>query len=360
MCGLVGVAGDIDAKIIKVFNDMMIFNITRGRDSSGVASVHRGTNAVSLFKHTVHASELQEFKGYDRVVAAGKKVLIGHARSATVGSVSIANAHPFEFSHLVGAHNGTIPYHAKSDLPNHADFGTDSEALYKSVNDRGIRETISELTDGAYALTWYDQANNTINLLRNDQRPLCFGVINEGRTLIWASEAYFIRAACERHNIEHDKSIFILPVDRHYRWEVPDDSRLTIPLKPHVSEIKRKERQYTYTGNYFRQGPAVVGGGASKLPVPVTPPKTVVPIRPTIHTISQIKNTKRGPVIIGWKGQHVNRQHFKNKTGETCAFSDQIITFDDVVRGEEIVFISPTQFVSKEYYTPELVQFYGS
>ena len=365
MCGLVGVAGDIDTKIIKMFNDMMVFNTTRGRDSTGVASVARGTNVFDVFKQTVHASVLQEFKSYDRVVAAGRKALIGHARSATVGTVSIGNAHPFAFDKIVGAHNGTIPYYAKSELPDHNKFGTDSEALFNSINERGISETISLLTSGAYALTWFDRENDTINLLRNDERPLVFGVINDGRTLVWASEPYFIRAACMRHNIEHEKNLFILPVNRHYRWVIPNNSTAKLD-NPIVRVIERKERPVTYTGNYFRQGtsttsvndvgrPNAVVQLKPKTYGPSTVGATKIPLRP----IAEVKKTRHDHVIIGFNKQHMNRHQFRKKTGETCAFSDQIVTFDDVVRGEKVIFISPTQFVTEEYYTPELIQWFN-
>lgn len=365
MCGLVGVAGDIDAKIIKMFNDMMIFNTTRGRDSTGVASVARGSNAFDLFKMTVHASVLQEFKGYDRVVTPGRKALIGHARSATVGTVSVGNAHPFEFDKIIGAHNGTIPYHAKSDLPRHNEFGTDSEALFNSINDRGVSETIGSLTGGAYALTWFDAENNTMNLLRNDERPLVFGVINDGKTLVWASEPYFIRAACMRHNIEHEKNLFVLPVDRHYRWVIPNDSRSKIE-NPIVRVVERKERPVTYTGNYFRQGASTLpvhDVGRPNAVVPLTPktygPSTVGAAKIPLRPIAEVKKTKHDHLIVGFNKQHMNRHQFKKKTGETCAFSDQIITFDDIVRGEKVIFISPTQFVTEEYYTPELIQWFN-
>lgn len=357
MCGLVGVAGEIDAKILKVFNDMMIFNTIRGRDSTGVASVSRGTNNFDLFKQTVHASVLQEFKGYDRVAAVGRKALIGHARSATVGTVSVGNAHPFVFSKIVGAHNGTIPYHAKSDLPRHNEFDTDSEALFNAINDQGLSKTIGSLTGGAYALTWFDNENNTMNLLRNDERPLIFGVINDGRTLIWASESYFIRAACERHHIEHEKSLFVLPINRHYRWVIPNDSKAVLD-NPIVRVIERKERPATYTGNYFRQG---------YTPTPqhnVGRPNAVVQLRPTttkppLRPFAEVRKTKKDHIIIGFNNQQLNRHQFKKKTGETCAFSDQIISFDDIVRGEKVIFISPTQFVTEEYYTPELIQWFN-
>lgn len=361
MCGLVGVAGEIDTKVLKLFNDMMVFNIVRGRDSSGVASVARGTNAFDVFKATVHASDLQEFKNYDRVATVGRKALIGHSRSATVGTVSLANAHPFAFDKVVGAHNGTIPYYAKSDLPRHNEFGTDSEALFCSINDQGLTKTIESLNGGAYALTWFDAENNTINLLRNSERPMCFGVLNEGRTLVWASEPYFIRAACERHGFEHEKQLFILPVDRHYRWDIPNDSRSKL-ANPVVRVVERKERPpTTYTGNYFRSGYTPTTQkhdvGRSTSVVPIRPQATSkVPLRP----FAEVKKTKNDHIIIGFNKQHMNRHQFKKKTGETCAFSDQIVSFDDIVRGEKVVFISPTQFVTEEYYTPELIQWFNA
>lgn len=357
MCGLVGVAGVIEKKHSDAFNNMLLFNIPRGRDSTGVWSIDRDINRKVkdeyLIKAPVHALDLQEYKGYDRVIGStNKHCLIGHGRAATVGKINRANAHPFSFDNVAGAHNGTIPTYQMSKLEAHDKFGTDSEALYYNINKFGVEATIQALTGGAWALTWYDKTDHSINLLRNDQRPLFFAVVNDGKTLFWGSEDDIVHAACGRNGIDTSDHMFELPENTWYKWRLPDAVNSPLP-KPVVKEVKQKEAPAHDTTRYFPRGPVVGGYGVSS---GVSSKYGSLKEAKVIEIGQYKRGRQRGKIVAieGWNGKRLSEVEFRNRTGETCQYSDDIVSFDDVVSGrEKIVFINETQFVKKEYNDPQ-------
>lgn len=111
--------------------------------------------------------------------------LIGHCRSATKGKISVDNAHPFNFKNVIGVHNGTI--HGK--FPHSDEFETDSEALYKNIDELGIKAGLEAAIgfSGAFALAFYDKKTKELCFTRNDKRPLHFTFIANGTTMLVSS-----------------------------------------------------------------------------------------------------------------------------------------------------------------------------
>jgi glucosamine 6-phosphate synthetase-like amidotransferase/phosphosugar isomerase protein len=210
MCGIVGVAGNVTGKEEAIFKQMLIMDAIRGEDSTGVAFV-TPNREVTVSKTVGDPFQLFEKKSYRDSLMKKSNVIIGHNRYATTGKVVRANAHPFEFSKLVGVHNGTIKN--KFKLVGGNMFDTDSEALYYGVNENGLKPTIKDV-DGAYTLVWYNKVEHTINFLRNEERPLNFAFSEDGKVLFWASEAWMISVACSRKDYKIGE-INSLPVNKH-------------------------------------------------------------------------------------------------------------------------------------------------
>lgn len=225
MCGLVGVFGDTVKADVDIFNDLLWMDALRGKDSTGIASVAGWNKEVRLLKIPGDPSIIQNMKAYDSLVNPTACALIGHNRYRTVGAVSAANAHPFCFDGLVGAHNGTLDDFARRKLEDHNEFGTDSEALFNNIDIHGVKETISEMT-GAWALLWYDRYQNTVNFLRNEKRPLFFAFKKGKKVMYVASEAYMIRAAAARNGVELDEGkVWSVTEDRWIWWDIPDRNK---------------------------------------------------------------------------------------------------------------------------------------
>lgn len=198
MCGQCGVynVSAFSGPEFKAFHDLLFLNVFRGEDSTGVIKVSKESDGFkTVSRKTLQSSpEFLRSPSSDMVVEGhGPKPigLLGHTRHATKGKVTLANAHPFRFDGVIGSHNGTI----HKQFKHRSEYETDSEALYRNINDYGIEAAIEEVNayDSAYAIQYVDLKNNTLNFLRNSERPLHFTFLYNGTTLLWSSESDAIR-----------------------------------------------------------------------------------------------------------------------------------------------------------------------
>lgn len=227
MCGLVGVVGNLFEKDKKMFETLLKLDTIRGPHSTGVARVG-DDNKIVLVKEVGTPWDLIQYQnaafyngGERKVINGSYKVLMGHNRWATIGAVNEDNAHPFQVGKITGAHNGTLFSHAHRKLYRHEHLGTDSEAVMSNLNEHGVEDTFGKL-EGAWALTWYNSEEDTFNIVRNKERPLYYSYNKKGDVLYYASEAWMIFTAAERHDVElqDPNRVFSFAVDTHYKWKV--------------------------------------------------------------------------------------------------------------------------------------------
>lgn len=240
MCGLVGVAGNLQFKDEALMKRLFLLDYFRGPDSTGLAAIQTNGDAV-IAKIDSNPLTLFEMKRFtDALNGYKSKAFIGHNRAATRGAVNVYNAHPFHFDHIVGAHNGTLDSASVDRLQDAVGekFNVDSQVLFAAIAKLGIKETISLCTEGrdyqtgAWALTWFDQNEGTINFLRNKHRPLWYAWTKDFKRLLWASEWPMISHAVEMSGDtfelfaeEHEDPAkrfryFHAKEDTHYRFDV--------------------------------------------------------------------------------------------------------------------------------------------
>ena len=200
MCGLAMISDSfISDNETEFFRDLMVLTSLRGLDSSGVATVFKpGYNAkVSPLIRTAKALgnvyNLVLSSAYSRMVRPPSErsrfAMFGHCRAATKGHKTVDNAHPFTCNHITGVHNGTIT--GGLTIP---EGETDSQAIFERIAEKGVEGL--EGIQGAYALIWYNSEEHTINVLRNNDRPLFYGF--RGNMLVVASEKAFLEMLSER------------------------------------------------------------------------------------------------------------------------------------------------------------------
>jgi glucosamine 6-phosphate synthetase-like amidotransferase/phosphosugar isomerase protein len=242
ICGLVGCAGKILAAHENALKQLLIVDSLRGAHSTGVASVSNSWD-VSLVKEPTLPHYLFGTKEFRDAFLKMNKVIIGHNRFATQGAINKDNAHPYEFQHIVGAHNGTLT--SMHRLPEHKGFEVDSQALLYSINVHGS-EAVADKIHGAFALTWYDKRDKTLHFWRNNQRPLWICYLENKDTIFWASEKGMLEFVLDRNNLKHE-GMFELPIDNEYIYSVDAVNNLSESL------MVAKRDSYTppvYSGNY--------------------------------------------------------------------------------------------------------------
>lgn len=248
MCGIVGVAGNICVKSKSVFKDLLVLDAVRGKHSVGIFSVAED-NSVKYDKEAWQVFDFLDKRSAQEVITHGSKVLVGHNRHATAGSINKVNAHPFDFPQVIGVHNGTLTQ--RWELPNNINFDVDSESLYNSVNVQGIENTIPKVV-GGWSLVFWDKVANTLNFLRNSQRPMNFVYSKDGKTLYFASEVGMLITALDRNGIEYGK-IYSTTTDELNVLEVTKEGTRLINKRTLVGKAPHQPANNVHEGNFSKK-----------------------------------------------------------------------------------------------------------
>lgn len=181
---------------------------------------------------------------YSRFLSRFKdfKFIAGHNRWSTKGASNTANAHPFQHGDITLVHNGTVNAH-NFLIEGKQSFTVDSEAVCFAINEQGIEKVIPKI-DGAFALIWHDDKDDSINFIRNDERPFVIAKVKGKDAIVGASEVKMLEWIAGRNHI---------PIEKPYELEegvllsfkstfVKSAVKKKLPLKPAVP---------TYGGRYY-------------------------------------------------------------------------------------------------------------
>lgn len=241
MCGIIGVLKfekwGIGYKEREVFHQLLVADALRGTTGTGAFIVKNDgiSRSLKIGGHVYGLIKDKEWANFIDPKVPGPWnennpndiFLIGHNRFKTMGKASSEHAHPHKEGNILLVHNGTIPVY--SNLPKFKTFEIDSKGLAHAIDTLGIEEAIKK-THGSYAIIYYNAADKTLNVLRNDERPLAICIDHENERVFFASEQKMLEWILHRSNLTNLTVSELVP-DTLYTWEL--DSYI-----PKTREIK--------------------------------------------------------------------------------------------------------------------------
>lgn len=348
MCGLAGVISNIIThQEKKVFTNLLSISHLRGAHSTGLIQVGTGPYKIKVEDRKVELISSKYLgpspvyvrtKEYDELMKEPQqKAILGHCRHATVGSVTVDNCHPFSVNHITGMHNGTI--YNNAELLDKQMFDTDSEALFHSIQHHGVEEALAKVKHGAYAISYVNEEDETVNLVRNEKRTLFFA--RSGQDVYYASEEGMLAFILGRANVTHDK---IQPLEpyHHISFSISpgvnpaEDYKIVKFKKPVVSY-----HSYTYPRNKLKV--TKVWDYSKK-----SEKTNVVPFNPEQderdyqewHTSQN--TAKKDDMYEGYKGKKYTAGEMDALLGAGCCYCNstpELLDFDKVIFIEEDLFL---------------------
>lgn len=349
MCGHVGIAGKLEFKDEATVKRLLIYDYFRGPDSTGIAVINKEGNDAKIVKIASHPLDLFDMTKFKAALSGYQSsVFLGHNRAATKGVVNAVNAHPYEFGHIVGAHNGTLSAgtFAKLNEKLGEKFEVDSQAIFASIAKFGIEATVEmfqESVEGkqcpdAWALVWFDLKEGTLNFLRNKERPFWYSYSKEFDRVFWASEWPMIDAAVKLSAQSYE--LYSDP-DKGYRfWSTPENMLVKFDIEelragsttkpnPFAGELKGKApapvvtTAATGTGPFGRQNSGTSGSGSGRTTSTTTSRGTL--LGNTADTLVHLFGNKTAP-FAGF----ISAEKFAEIAKYGCSWCGTDVEFDEV------------------------------
>ena len=259
MCGLAGAISlsktvGLFTEEVDKFKQLAIISQLRGPHSTGILSMSKVPHKVKESKANkiVYTAKdlgnssnfLESDNGREIVHRPDTLFLAVHCRYATVGDITVQNAHPFKCGDIYGMHNGTI-----SNL----NYGgkTDSENLLILMNEKGPARALKDyIRGGAYALVYVDLKEQTLNIIRNVQRSLYY--MEHNQVLYYASEYEMLNLLRSREGMGVTNSIRLFETETFYKFSLKDLSDRTteklytpvsVPIVSYYPSEEKKEKE---------------------------------------------------------------------------------------------------------------------
>ncbi len=251
MCGIVGfITGE---KLLgahrraSYVQQGLIADTLRGEDSTGAYFVEHGNQlntGIGWCRDVVDGyTFVANNTFWHKYLGKGEQhAIIGHNRSATIGGIHMGAAHPFQEGPITLVHNGTLTQTGtllKSQAMLKA--ANDSHAICYNLGEEGI-ETMAAKLDGAFTLIWHDARDNTMNIVRNEKRPIHLAKVEDEKTLLIGSEADMIYWLAKRNNMKIEEMATPAP-GQWLRFQHGS-------IIPEIKEVDLYEDDWEYYGGY--------------------------------------------------------------------------------------------------------------
>jgi hypothetical protein len=215
MCGIVGLVSKhtngLSHPEIDMFQNMLFVDTLRGWDSTGVFGVDT-YGSVGIAKAAMHGADFictKEFKAFRDAAVKNGTFVVGHNRSATRGTVSDENAHPFCVDDkIVLVQNGTW----RGSHKHIKDVEVDTHAIAHLLAEEADVESAMKKVNAAYTLVWYNVDTEELHLLRNSERPLFIAEFQHSGFMFASEVETIMYAAAKNNNPKFKVEPYELPV----------------------------------------------------------------------------------------------------------------------------------------------------
>lgn len=278
MCGIVGVLSTemngVNHPYGKFFKQALFADTLRGLDSTGVFCLEQKDKdkQPETWKKALAAYDFLQLAHTNKLLrdSADFSMMIGHNRAATKGGIHHHTAHPFQIGDITLVHNGTVSNHRT--LFGGMQFDVDSEAITHAINEEGYEKVIEKL-DGAFTLIWHDAKDGSVNIVRNEERPLAFGKVKDKKTVLLSSEAHMLRWLAIRNGFSLETIVEPKPGELFQFWPYKDNPTWHETYVTKTVKMKEKWKGYdddAYGGAWNGKkwvGGTSKSGNVSSLPV---------------------------------------------------------------------------------------------
>ncbi|WPH64727.1 hypothetical protein [Vibrio phage vB_VpaP_SJSY21] len=261
MCGIVLAGAKYpNEDTVSVFEKLLFADTFRGRHSTGVFTRRNYKHGdyeekvLPYFKAALDGPDFLKTLGWDIVRNGGdprypknfSNFYVGHNRYATMGEINSTNAHPFRHGDITMVHNGTLI--DQTTLPNYRNFEVDSDNICYSLNEIGAEETIKKL-EGAFTLIWHDASDDTLHIIRNEERPFHLAKTKCGR---WfgASEELMLKWIIGRSKGFTIDESFEIEVGKEYIFNVNDTFEFVEAIEREIADPWSFYSNRYYGGGY--------------------------------------------------------------------------------------------------------------
>ena len=294
MCGIIGfIAGNKlghVAKLESVVEQLLWSSALRGYDSTGLFIKSRGERDTIYHKKALNSADFLQTSAYQKGLKPKiwtAEAVVGHTRSATRGSCTDANAHPFMAGDFTVVHNGHISNYNSMTKYNH---DVDSECVPYAMDEEGETATLEKLR-GAFCLVWHNAKDGTINIARNGDRPMVCAYIKDKPLMFFASEMNMLYWILERNDLEIEGKFKIITPYQQFKFKQGEDPRGYSKLP--FAEPKSSHRVIPPGPAWNRGGP-IMDRPPEKSTTTGQPSGTTMPAIPVIEE-TQIDNIVKMP-----------------------------------------------------------------